>query len=272
MEKEKLLDAIKQAAMQAGIHLLSGQQQLKDLVVTEKSSNQLVSKIDVETEKIIVAALLRIFPDAGFITEEQTIATAAKPLHFIIDPLDGTTNYLHGLDLYSVSIAAVLNGQLTAGVVYVPSRNELFSAIQGKGAFLNDQRISVSASNKLKDSLLATGFPYYNFEGKEAYIKSLDYLMQHTRGLRRMGSAAIDLAYTANGRFCGFFELHLQTWDVAAGILLVQEAGGIVSDFAGIEGDISGKEILASNPSIYAVFKSVLANNFGNGVLHLPEK
>lgn len=259
---EEILEIIIEVAKKAGEFLQQAQSELKNIKIIEKSANQLVSEIDINTEKVIVNHLKNSYPDAGFITEEDTITQESKELSFIIDPLDGTTNYLHHLDLYSVSIAATYKNELIAGVVYVPSRNELFSASKGGGAFLNNQNIHVSSSRVLKDSLLATGFPYYAFNEMHAYLESLSYFMKTTRGLRRMGSAAIDLAYTACGRFCGFFELNLNTWDVAAGILLIQEAGGIVSNFKGELGDLSGKEIMASNKEIYTEMKEVLHNNF----------
>lgn len=250
------------ACLEAGTYLNVSQLGLSNVEVIEKAANQLVSEIDITTEQMLVAHLLKTFPDAGFITEENTVSQDEKELCFIIDPLDGTTNYLHGLQLYSISIGATFHGELIAGVVYVPQQKEMFSATKGGGAYLNNNPIKVSDSMKLQDSLLATGFPYYNFDEVEHYISSLNYLMQNTRGLRRMGSAAIDLAYTACGRFCGFFELHLHTWDVAAGILLVQEAGGIVSDFKGEEGDISGREIMASNTGVYKEMQEVLEERF----------
>jgi myo-inositol-1(or 4)-monophosphatase len=260
--ERQVMHSLKDIALDVGSYLLSAQQKLQDIDVNEKSLNQLVSEVDVSAERQIVAFLKEEYPDAGFITEESTVEQKSADLSFIIDPLDGTTNFLHGLDLFSISIGATFKNELMAGVVYIPSRNELFMAYKGGGAYLNSERIQVSTSQNLKDSLLATGFPYYNFDGMDSYIQSLNYLMQNTRGLRRMGSAAIDLAYTACGRFCGFFELHLHTWDVAAGILLIQEAGGVVSDFKGNVGDISGLEIIASNTGIYKEMRSVLEERF----------
>lgn len=253
---------IELAAKKAGDLLIQFQHDLGNLKIQEKSANQLVSEADIQAEKLIVQELRTTYPMASFITEEDTANQAVNDLCFIIDPLDGTTNFLHGLDLYSISIAATLKDSLIAGVVHIPSRNQLFRAVKGQGAFLNNEPIFVSKSSTINDSLLATGFPFYAFDEMDNYITSLSYLMQNTRGLRRMGSAAIDLAYTACGKFCGFFELNLHTWDVAAGILLVQEAGGKVSTFKGVEGDLSGKEIMASNSTIYSEFKSILNRNF----------
>jgi len=261
--KQKVSFAINRAAQEAGRFLLEGQQKLAQISVLEKSPNQLVSEMDVDAEKQIVQLLQEEFPHAGFITEEDTIEQKKAELSFIIDPLDGTTNFLHGLEVYSVSIGAVYQNELIAGAIYIPARNELFHSIKDQGAFLNNEAIHVSNTPQLKDSLLATGFPFYAFKEMDAYIASLSDLMKQTRGLRRMGSAAIDLAYTAQGKFCGFFELNLHPWDVAAGILLVQEAGGKVSTFNGTEGDWSGAEILATNGNLHAEFQSVLSQYFG---------
>lgn len=259
---QNISDAIQEAARLGGAFLLESQKEIASIQIKEKSKNQLVSEIDVNAEKIIVKALQNKYPSAGFITEEDTITHKKSELCFIIDPLDGTTNFLHNLPIYSVSIAATFQDELIAGVVYIPASQELFHAVKGNGAYLNNHSITVSQSQLLSDSLLATGFPYHAFEGMDAYIRSLEYLMQNTRGLRRMGSAAIDLAYTACGRFCGFFELNINTWDVAAGILLIQEAGGKVSTFNDQGSALSGKEIVASNPSINKELKRVLVNNF----------
>ena len=262
--KHELIKSLEEISLKAGEYLLVSQQKLDILTVEEKTANQLVSEVDVNTEKMIVAHLSKDFPEAGFITEEGTSAQNEKELHFIIDPLDGTTNFLHGLGVYCTSIAAVYKNELVAAAIYVPVTKEMFTATKGDGAFLNGISIAVSKTDRLSNSLIATGFPYYNFEGKENYIKSLDFYMQNTRGLRRMGSAAIDLAYTACGRFCAFFEMHLSTWDVAAGILIIEEAGGKVSKFNGDKRDWSGKEIAASNKNLNKDFVAVLQKHFTN--------
>lgn len=200
-----------------------------------KGLNNLVSYVDKETEKKLVEKLSRLLPEAGFITEEGTTGQDADPagLNWIIDPLDGTANYIHGLPVYSVSIGLAQGKTPLAGVVYDPSRNECFYAWQGGGAFCNDESIAVSPAMHLGESLIATGFPYYSFDQMQKYLHILESLMQKTHGLRRMGSAAIDLSYVACGRFEAFYEYNLNSWDMAAGVLLVQEAGGIVTDFFG---------------------------------------
>ncbi len=220
--------------------------------ISDKGLNQLVSFVDVESEKILVDKLRAIKPDAGFITEENTAPEKAEGQSvWIIDPLDGTTNFLHGLQVFSISIALMENGIINAGVVYAPVMEEMFCAEKGKGAFLNDKPIRVSDVDTLKSSLIATGFPYYEFQQTSAYLELLGELMKNTHGLRRMGSAAIDLAYTACGRFDGFYETGLNAWDVAAGALLVAEAGGIVSDFHQKPNHLFGKQIVAANTSVY---------------------
>ncbi len=220
--------------------------------VSDKGLNQLVSFVDVESERILVDKLRSIRPEAGFITEENTApeATEGNSL-WIIDPLDGTTNFLHGLQVFSISIALMENGMVTAGVVYAPIMQEMFCAEKGKGAWLNDKPIRVSDVDTLKSSLIATGFPYYEFQQTTAYLELLGELMKTTHGLRRMGSAAIDLAYTACGRFDGFYETRLNAWDVAAGSLLVEEAGGKVSDFRQNSNHLFGKQIVAATPGVY---------------------
>jgi myo-inositol-1(or 4)-monophosphatase len=231
--------------------------------ITDKGLNQLVSFVDIETEKMLVSKLGEIFPAAAFITEENTVlANKEAEYAWVIDPLDGTTNFLHGLPAFCISVALLKNGDPILGVVYAPIWDELFFAEKGKGAFLNGQSINVSKAAMLKESLLATGFPYYEFEYMQPYLNTLRILMQGSHGLRRMGSAAIDLAYTACGRFDGFFELGLHSWDVAAGVLLVSEAGGLLADFNGGNDYIFGKSIIAANPLIFAEMQRTLALNF----------
>ena len=212
-----------------------------------KGKNDLVSYVDKETEKFIVAGLSKILPGAGFIAEEGTSTKRSDSYNWVIDPLDGTTNFTHGLPVYAISVALLKRGELTLGVVYDVSRDECFHATKGGGAFLNHMPISVSPVKTIDKGLIATGFPYYNFEQMNQYLAILNDFMQSTHGLRRMGSAAIDLAYTACGRFEGFFEYNLNSYDVAAGALLVKEAGGIVTDFRGGDDFLFGREIVAGN-------------------------
>jgi myo-inositol-1(or 4)-monophosphatase len=212
-----------------------------------KGKNDLVSYVDKEAEKMIVSKLQQLFPEAGFVTEEATVAQERAHYSWIIDPLDGTTNFIHGLPIFSVSIALMEANEVVLGVVYEVNRDECFYATKGGGAFCNDKPISVSDAPTIDKSLLATGFPYYNFEKLTEYLAILNELMKNTHGLRRMGSAAVDLAYVACGRYEGYFEYNLNPWDVAAGVLIVEEAGGKVTDFSGGRDFVFGRELVAAN-------------------------
>lgn len=222
-----------------------------------KGKNDLVSYVDKESEKMMVKGLHDILPEAGFLTEEGTIATDGNQLKWIIDPLDGTTNFVHGLPIFSTSIALIRNDELLIGVVYEVNKDECFSAFKSGGAFLNGNPISVSKIDKLEESLLATGFPYHDFGKTKEYLHILNHFMENAHGLRRLGSAAVDLAYVAIGRFEGFFEFNLNAWDVAAGALIVKEAGGTVTTFSGDNNYVFGKEIIASN-QIHMEMKEVI--------------
>lgn len=227
--------------------------------IADKGLNQLVSFVDVETEKILVSELGKLIPGSAFITEENTIESNRNAEYvWIIDPLDGTTNFLHGLPAFSISVALMHRGEIVAGVVHVPVYQELFAAEKGRGSFLNGEPIHVTHAPSLSESLLATGFPYYDFDRSQDYLKVLGEFMRATHGLRRIGSAAIDLAYTACGRFEGFFEYGLNAWDVAAGVLLVQEAGGKVTAFSEEKEPVFGAEIIASNGAIHAEMQEVI--------------
>jgi myo-inositol-1(or 4)-monophosphatase len=213
--------------------------------------NNLVSYVDKEAEHRLVAKLKDLFPKAAFITEEGTVEqTMHSEYHWIIDPLDGTTNFLHGLPIYAISIALTRNGVPILGVIYHIVRKESFHAIEGGAAYCNDKIIHVSGIQTLGESLLATGFPYHQSSKKDAYLDIIKDLLEKSHGIRRLGSAAIDLAYVAAGRLEGFFEYNLNPWDIAAGILIVKQAGGAVSDFAGGNNVLFGKELCASNGKI----------------------
>lgn len=232
-----------------------GQWMLKQRVsadeVETKSMNNLVSFVDKESEARIVEGLSIILPEAGFIAEEGTGKPVDGGLNWIIDPLDGTTNYLHRLPCWCTSVALHGPDGLLLGVIYDPNRDECFSAVKGGGAFCNGERINTSATTQLLNSLLATGFPYDDFSRHEGYMKLFAELMQCSRGLRRLGSAALDLAYVARGTFEVFYEYGLSPWDVAAGILIVEEAGGEVTGFSGGVNPIFGEELIASNGKVH---------------------
>lgn len=210
-----------------------------------KGPSDLVSYVDKESEKSIIKGLKKIIPDAGFITEEETTSQGRKEFTWIIDPLDGTTNFVHGIPNYCVSIGLMYKGEIVSGVVYEVANDECFHASKGNGAFLNGQPIQVRKDPDIRNCVLATGFPYYNFERLEEYLRILNDLMKHTQGLRRMGSAAADMAYVACGRYGGFFEYNLNSYDIAAGVILVKEAGGVVTDFKGGDDFIFGRELVA---------------------------
>lgn len=229
-----------------------------------KGLNDLVSYVDKQAERMIVDALLPLIPDAGFITEENTFHKHSNDYNWIIDPLDGTTNFIHGLPVFAISIALMKNQKLVLGVVYEVNKHECFYAWDGGGAWLNGSRIHCSSVKGISESLVATGFPYSDFEKMDQYLSILKELMKSTHGLRRMGSAAVDLAYMACGRFDAFFEYNLKPWDVAAGALIVQEAGGIVTDFKGKDNYVFGKEIIASTPSCISALQKIIVSHFSS--------
>jgi len=218
--------------------------------VEYKGKNDLVSYVDKTAEKLLVEGLQKILPEAGFLTEENTIRTDQKEYTWIIDPLDGTTNFIHSLPIFAISIGLEYNNEIVVGVVYEINKDEMFSASKNNGAFLNGKQIHCTKTEHLNDTLLATGFPYYNFDLLPQYMNLFSNLMRETHGLRRLGSAAVDLAYVACGRFDGYFEYNLNAWDVAGGALLVQEAGGTCIDFNGGNDYIHGRSIIVGNSNI----------------------
>ncbi len=249
------------AARRAGNVINRGARDLDLLTVTSKGPKDFVSEVDREAEKQIVETLLGAYPDHAILAEEGTArgANAEAENVWIIDPLDGTTNFLHGFPQYCVSIALSHRGQVTQGVIYDPCRNDLFTATRGRGAFLNDRRMRVSRRHHLRDCLIGTGFPFRDGSYLDTYLKMMRTMIEQTAGLRRPGAAALDLAYVAAGFYDGFWEVGLNPWDVAAGSLLVQEAGGLIGDLSG-EGDyLHGGQVIAANPKIFAQMVSVLA-------------
>jgi len=223
-----------------------------------KGAVNLVTEMDFLAEKIIVSEIRRQYPDHGFLAEEKARKQTASPYRWIIDPLDGTTNYAHGFPVYCVSIALEKEGDMILGAVYDPSRDELFAAQKGKGARLNGRKIAVSSTSRLSRSLLATGFPY---DLRESPVNNFDHFRNfafRTHAVRRCGSAALDLCYVAAGRFEGFWEMKLGPWDLAAGSLMVTEAGGRVTDFEGRPLDLNGRRVLASNSRIHREMMKLL--------------
>lgn len=225
-----------------------------------KGEINLVTEADKMSEDLIIAAINRNFPDHGILSEESPAITGAGKLRWIIDPLDGTTNYAHGYPVFCVSIALEDEGKIILGVVYDPMREEMFVAQRGQGAYLNEKKLAVSKIDNLSRSLLATGFPYDIRESKENNLDYFNSMAINVQAIRRAGAAALDLAYLAAGRFDGFWELKLKPWDTAAGVLLVEEAGGIVSDIAGSKWYLQSPSILASNGLIHEQMIKVLSN------------
>ncbi|MGV3503163.1 MAG: inositol monophosphatase family protein [Adhaeribacter sp.] len=219
--------------------------------IEHKGVNDLVSYVDKQAEELIVAGLKAVFPDSGFITEEGTEQRSHATHNWIIDPLDGTTNFIHGVPVYCVSIALMAGQEVVLGVVYEINQDECFYATKGGGAFLNGTAMQVTDVPDLAGSLIVTGFPYTDFGRLPDYLQLLGAFMNKSHGVRRLGSAAADLAYVAAGRFEGFFEYNLKPWDVAAGVILVQEAGGKVTNFRGGGDPVFGLEMLATNGQIH---------------------
>jgi len=256
-----MLSTAVKAARRAGSIINRGARDLDRLTITTKGPKDFVSEVDRAAETAIVETLLATYPDHAILAEEGTAkdANAGAEYLWIIDPLDGTTNFLHGFPQYCVSIAVRHKGQVTQGVVYDPVRNDLFTATRGRGAFLNDHRMRVSRRQHLKDCLIGTGFPYRDGADLEAYVAMMRAMMSATTGIRRPGAAALDLAYVAAGYYDGFWEIGLNPWDVAAGSLLITEAGGLVGDLEGENQYLFGGEVIAANPRIFAQIVKLLA-------------
>ena len=226
--------------------------------IENKGLHDFVSYVDKAAEQKLVDELSKIIPEAGFIAEEGTSTKKGIEYNWIIDPLDGTTNFIHGLFPFAISIALMQKEDIVLGVIYEIGLDEMFYAWKGSKAFLNKKEIKVTDVEKVKDSFIATGFPYYDFNYVDSYMKSLLYFMKNTPGVRRLGSAATDLAYVACGRFDAFYEYSLSPWDVAAGAFIVQQAGGRISDFKGNNNYIFGKEIIATNNKLFEEFAKIV--------------
>jgi len=230
--------------------------------IESKGLNNFVTYVDKTSEERLVKELGKILPEAGFIAEENDEYKKGEVYNWIIDPLDGTTNFIHGVPLYSISIALKQGNEIVSGVVYEPNLQECFYAWKGGKAFLNGHPIQVSDTAKLSDSLLATGFPYHDYGRIDEFIALFKYVMGKTHGVRRLGSAAVDLAYVACGRYDGFYEYGLSPWDVAAGSFIVKMAGGQNSDFSGNDNFIFGKEIISTNSEIFKEFLNIVKKYF----------
>ncbi|MCZ8252122.1 MAG: inositol monophosphatase family protein [Hylemonella sp.] len=255
-----MLNVAIKAARAAGAIINRAALDVESVRVSQKQVNDFVTEVDHASEEAIIDTLLTAYPGHGIWGEETGRTRGAKDSDhvWIIDPLDGTTNFIHGFPVYCVSIALTVKGKVEQAVVYDPTRNDLFTATKGRGAFLNERRIRVSKRTQLSQSLISTGFPFRKGDNFQAYLAMMGEVMQRTAGLRRPGAAALDLAYVAAGFTDGFFETGLSPWDVAAGSLLVTEAGGLVGNFTGEPEFMEHKECLAGNPRIYGQLVPIL--------------
>jgi myo-inositol-1(or 4)-monophosphatase len=248
------------AARAAGAIINRAALDVEAVRISQKQVNDFVTEVDHAAEQAIIETLLTAYPGHGILAEESGSEHGAKDSDYvwIIDPLDGTTNFIHGLPVYCVSIALTVKGKVEQAVIYDPSRNDLFTATKGRGAYMNDRRIRVSKRTRMQECLISTGFPFRPGDDFNAYLRMMGEVMQRTAGLRRPGAAALDLAYVAAGFTDAFFETGLQPWDMAAGSLLVTEAGGLVGNFTGESDFLHQKECLAGSPKIYGQLVGIL--------------
>lgn len=255
-----MLNVAIKAARAAGAIINRAALDVESVRISQKQINDFVTEVDHASERAIIETLLTAYPGHGIVAEESGSEHGAKDSEYvwIIDPLDGTTNFIHGFPVYCVSIALAVRGKVEQAVIYDPSRNDLFTATKGRGAFLNERRIRVSKRTQLKESLLSTGFPFRPGDNFKSYLNMMGDVMQRTAGLRRPGAAALDLAYVAAGYTEGFFETGLSIWDVAAGSLLVTEAGGLIGNFTGESDFLEQRECLAGTPRIYGQLVQIL--------------
>jgi myo-inositol-1(or 4)-monophosphatase len=255
-----MLNVAIKAARAAGVIINRAALDVESVRVSQKMANDFVTEVDQASENIIIDTLLTAYPDHGILAEEsgQTRGNPQSEHVWIIDPLDGTTNFIHGFPFYCISIALQSKGRIEQAVVYDPTRNDLFTSTRGRGAFMNDRRLRVSKRIRLQECLISTGFPFRPDDDYATYLKLMSEVMKRTAGLRRPGAAALDLAYVAAGFCDGFFETGLHPWDMAAGSLLITEAGGLVGNFTGDADYLHQRECMAANPKIYAQLVTLL--------------
>jgi myo-inositol-1(or 4)-monophosphatase len=256
-----MLNIAIKAARAAGSIINRAALDLEIIKVGSKGPNDFVSEVDQAAERIIIEILLEAYPGHGILAEESGREHGAKDSEYvwIIDPLDGTTNFLHGFPVYAVSIALAHRGVVQQAVVYDPTRNDMFFSSRGRGAFLNDRRLRVSRRTRISDSLIGTGFPFRKGDNFKRYVKMFEEVMQSCAGLRRPGAAALDLCYVAAGYYDGFFETGLNPWDIAAGSLIISEAGGLIGNFTGESDFLYQREVVAGNPKVYGQLVQILA-------------
>jgi myo-inositol-1(or 4)-monophosphatase len=253
-----MLNTAVQAARKAGTIITRASFDVDKLTIRAKRQHDFVSEVDHAAEDAIIGVLRKAYPDHGFLAEESGYRDREAEYLWVIDPLDGTTNFLHGFPQYCVSIGLLHKGKPTQAVVLDPNRNEIFTATKGAGAYLNDRRIRVSKTDKLDGALIGTGFPFKEIDHVDAYLAMLRNVMKATSGVRRPGAAALDLAYVACGRIDGFWEIGLSPWDMCAGSLLIREAGGLVGDLQGDDGFLDKGEIAAANAKLFGALLKLL--------------
>ena len=255
-----LITGAVKAARAAGAIINRAALDVESVRVSQKQANDFVTEVDHASEQLIIETLLGAYPGHAIWAEESGRTHGAQDSEFvwIIDPLDGTTNFIHGLPIYCVSIALAVRGKVEQAVIYDPSRNDLFTATKGRGSYMNNRRIRVAKRTRLQECLISTGFPFRESDDFNTYLRMMGDMMQRTAGLRRPGAAALDLAYVAAGFTDGFFETGLQPWDVAAGSLLITEAGGLVGNFSGDANFLEQKECMAANPRVYGQMVALL--------------
>lgn len=257
-----MIKIAKQAALEAGSFLKEHYGQVSEKDIRRKSKNDFLSFVDEQSEQIIVETIRSRYPEHMFLAEEGGGSGNHSDYRWIIDPLDGTRNYLSGIPVFAVSIALEYEQELVMGIVYDPVRGELFEAQKEQGSFLNNNPITVSKKHVLAESFIATGFPFKSKQFLKSYLNAFEQIFKNSIGMRRLGAAAIDLAYVAAGRFDGFWEIGLQPWDIAAGALLIREAGGMVQDFWGSEDFLNKHYMLASNGFIQSEIREILQLHF----------
>jgi myo-inositol-1(or 4)-monophosphatase len=264
MELEIICTEVRLLVRKVGGFIREERKLLSSKNIEKKGKQDFVTHVDKAAEERLVHGLKDLVPGAGFIAEEGTGNFQGDVYNWIIDPIDGTTNFIHGVAPHAISIALNKGNETLIGVVYEIIGDECFYSWKGAKAFLDNTVVSVSNVEAVSDSLLATGFPYDNFKRMEPFMNSLEYFFLNTHGVRRLGSAAVDLAYVACGRYDGFYEYNLKPWDLAAGAFLVQQAGGKVSDFAGTGNYLNGKEVIASNSQIFKEFQETVFKYMGS--------
>ncbi len=264
MELQKVLEETVELVKSVGGFIREEGRNFDRSNIEKKGFNDLVSYVDKQAEEKLVKGLSQFVPEAGFITEEGTAQDKGEAYKWIIDPLDGTTNFLHSLPVFSVSVALMHENELILGVVYEINLDECFYARKGGKAYCNGKEIKVSPIESLSEGLVATGFPYYDFEKMQAYMDIMSQFMKSSHGLRRLGSAAVDLIYVAIGRFEGFYEYNLNSYDLAGGAFIVQQAGGKVTDWKGGNDYIFGRELLATNGKVHEEALKIIQDRWGN--------